>query len=112
MSRSDRDRLLDVLEAGAAIAEHLQRGPLSDGLVFDAVRVRLIEVGEAVKDVSPGLLAHQPSIPWRQVAAMRDQLAHRYFDTSHAIVTQTVGADLVELLPASRSLLAVLDAQG
>ena len=112
MSRSDRDRLLDVLEAGAAIAEHLRRGPLSDGLVFDAVRVRLIEIGEAVKDVSPELLAQQPSIPWRQVAAMRDQLAHRYFDTSHAIVAQTVGADLVELLVATGSLLAVLDAQG
>ena len=109
MSRSDRDRLLDVLEAGAAIAEHLQRGPLSDGLVFDAVRVRLIEIGEAVKDVSPELLSRQPSIPWRQVAAMRDQLAHRYFDTSHAIVAQTVGADLVELLAAVGSLLAVLD---
>ena len=48
--------------------------------------MRLIEIGEAVKDVSPELLSRQPSIPWRQVAAMRDQLAHRYFDTSHAIV--------------------------
>ena len=111
MSRSDRHRLLDVLEAGGAIAEHLQRGPLSDGLVFDAVRVRLIEIGEAAKDVSRDLLAQKPSIPWRQVAAMRDQLAHRYFDTSHAIVAQTVGADLVELLAATGSLLAVLDAQ-
>ncbi len=110
MSRSDRDRLLDVLEAGAAIAEHLQRGPLSDGLVFDAVRVRLIEIGEALKDVAPDLLGQQPSIPWRQVAGMRDQLAHRYFDTSHAIVAQTVGSDLVELLAATRSLLAALDA--
>jgi len=109
VSRSDRDRLVDVLEAGAAIAEHLRRGPLSDGLVFDAVRVRLIEIGEAVKDVSPELLSRQPAIPWRQVAAMRDQLAHRYFDTSHAIVAQTVGADLVELLAATRSLLVALD---
>ena len=73
MSRSDRDRLLDVLEADGAIAEHLRRGPLSHDLVFDAVRVRLIEIGEAVKGVSPELLAQQPSIPWRQVAAMRDQ---------------------------------------
>ena len=111
MSRSDRDRLLDVLEAGAAIAEHLQRGPLSDGLVFDAVRVRLIEIGEAVKDVSPELLSQQSSIPWRQVAAMRKQLAHCHYDTSQAIVSQTVSADLVELLAATGSLLAVLDAQ-
>ena len=56
MSRSDRDRLLDVLAAAAAIEEHLGRGPLSDGLVFDAVRVRLIEIGEAVKDVPRPLL--------------------------------------------------------
>ncbi len=82
MSRSDRDRLLDVVEAGAAIAEHLQRGPLSDGLAFDAVGARLIEIGEAVKDISDHLLSQQPSIPWRQVAAMRDQLAHRNLDTS------------------------------
>lgn len=111
MSRTDRDRLLDAVVAGAAIAKHLQRGPLSDGLVFDAVRVRLIEIGEAIKDVSPDLLGQQFSIPWRQVAAMRDQLAHRYFDTSHAIVAQTVGSDLVELLTATRSLLTALDAQ-
>ncbi len=110
MSRSDRDRLLDVLEAGSPIVVHLQRGPLSDGLVFGAVRVRLIEIGEAVKDVPAELLSQQPSIPWRQVAAMRDQLAHRYFDTSHAIVEQTVGSDLAELMAASRALLSALDA--
>lgn len=28
---------------------------------------------------------------------MRDQLAHRYFDTSHAIVAATVASDLDEL---------------
>jgi hypothetical protein len=51
---------------------NLARGPLSDGLVLDAVRVRLIEIGEAVKDVSSPLLERRPEIPWRQVAAMHD----------------------------------------
>lgn len=36
MSRSDRERLLDVLEAVTAGQRHLERGPLTDGLVFDA----------------------------------------------------------------------------
>ncbi len=108
MSRSDRDRLLDILEASTAIRDHLTRGPLTDGLVFDAVRARLIEIGEAVKDVSPILLDQQPAIPWQQVAAMRDQLAHRYFDTSYAIVEQTVGPDLAELTAAVTVLLATL----
>ncbi len=49
MSRRDRQRLEDILAAVAAIGEHLDRGGLDDGLVFDAVRVRLIEIGEAVR---------------------------------------------------------------
>ena len=102
MSRSDRERLLDVLDAIAAIHRHLARGPLTDGLIFDAVRVRLIEIGEAVKDVPADVLARQPHIPWRQVAAMRDQLAHRYFDTSPSIVLHTVVIDLAELATTTR----------
>ena len=90
----------------------LQCGPLSDSLVFDAVRARLIEIGEAVKDVSTHLLSQQPSSPWRQVAAMRNELAHRYFDTSHAIIAETVGSDLAELTAAVSSLLESLDTHG
>jgi uncharacterized protein with HEPN domain len=86
--------LADIIEAIAAIRSHLQRGTLSDGLVFDAVRLRLIEIGEAVKRVSPDVLAAEPDIPWEDIAGMRDRLAHRYFDTSHAIVQATVDRDL------------------
>lgn len=39
--RNDAQRLADVLAAAEAIADHLVRGSLTDGLVFDAVRVRL-----------------------------------------------------------------------
>jgi uncharacterized protein with HEPN domain len=105
MTRRDRQRLDDVLAAIDAIAEHLGRGDLHDGLVFDAVRVRLIEVGEAVKAISSDLLATEPEIPWAQVAAMRDRLAHRYFDTSHAILAATVEGDLPQLQAAARRLL-------
>lgn len=58
MSRRDARRLEDVLAAAAAILAHLDRGPLTDGLVFDAVRIRLIEIGESVKAVDPELLTH------------------------------------------------------
>ena len=86
MSRRDGQRLEDILAASRAITEHLRRGGLDDGLVFDAVRVRLIEIGEAVKAIDPALLAQEPDVPWIDVAAMRNHLAHRYFDTAHAIV--------------------------
>jgi uncharacterized protein with HEPN domain len=46
----------------------------------------------------------QPSIPWRQITRMRDHLAHRYFDTAHAIVQATVDEDLPELERAIQTL--------
>jgi uncharacterized protein with HEPN domain len=104
VSRHDNERLADVIAAGEAIAAHLTRGGLDDGLVFDAVRVRLIEIGEAVKDIDPDVLASEPEIPWRDVAGMRDHLAHRYFDTAHSIVQATVDRDLPPLLAAARRL--------
>jgi uncharacterized protein with HEPN domain len=94
VSQHDDEWLADIIEAIAAIRSHLQRGTLSDGLVFDAVRLRLIEIGEAVKRIGPDVLAAEPDIPWEGVAGMRDRLAHRYFDTSHAIVQATVDSDL------------------
>lgn len=97
MSRHDHERLDDVLAALAAIRDHLGRGDLSDGLVYDAVRVRLIEIGEAIKALSPGLLATEPAVPWSDIARMRDRLAHRYFDTAHSRVAQTVRHDLAPL---------------
>ena len=84
---------------------------LDDGLVFDAVRVRLIEIGEAVKDIAPDLLATEADIPWRDVAAMRDQLAHRYFDTAHGIVQATVDEDLPALVAAVQRMLVRLGSE-
>lgn len=104
MSRHDRQRIDDIVAAIEAIRAHLRRGGLDDGLVYDAVRFRLIEIGEAAKALPAGLLATQPRIPWTQVAQMRDRLTHRYFDTSHAIVAATVDEDLPELEAAARHL--------
>lgn len=108
MSRRDDERLADVLASAEAIRSHLERGGLDDGLVFDAVRVRLIEIGEAVKDIDPVLLTAKPEIPWRDITGMRDHLAHRYFDTAHSIVQATVDEELPPLVAAAERLLAQL----
>ena len=104
MRRHDHQRLADVVAAIEAIDAHLARGNLHDGMVFDAVRIRLLEIGEAVKAISPKLLATEPDVPWKQIAAMRDRLAHRYFDTSHAILAATVANDLDDLRAAAARL--------
>jgi uncharacterized protein with HEPN domain len=108
----ERQRLADIQAAIDAIRSHLQRGDLSaDGLVFDAVRIRLLEIGEAVKALPAEMLNSQPAIPWSQIARMRDHLAHRYFDTDHAILRSTVDNDLPELERAVQSLMETLSAE-
>ncbi len=110
MTYRERQRLADIQAAIDAIRSHLQRGDLSDGLVFDAIRIRLLEIGEAVKALPAELLDTQPGIPWRQIARMRDHLAHRYFDTAHAILQATVDDDLPELERAVQALAEALPA--
>ena len=68
MSRSDFDRLHDIEAACGAIASYLARADIGEDIVFDAIRVRLIAIGEAVKDIDPALLAGEPGIPWREIS--------------------------------------------
>ena len=111
MTYRERQRLADIRAAIDAIRSHLQRGDLSDGLVFDAVRIRLLEIGEAVKALPGEMLSSEPGIPWGQIAGMRDHLAHRYFDTNHAVLQTTVEHDLPELEHAVQALAATLPAE-
>ncbi len=97
MTYQERHRLSDILAAIEAIRSHLERGGLSDGWSSTPSRIRLLEIGEAVKAVPADLLDAEPPIPWKQIARMRDHLAHRYFDTTHAILQATVDHDLPRL---------------
>lgn len=106
MSRSDEDRLDDIANAIAAIRSHLQRGSLSDDLVMDAVAMRLLELGEAVKGLSPELTAAEPDVDWTGAAGMRDFLAHRYFATRPDIVQRTIDERLPGLDAAVARMLA------
>jgi uncharacterized protein with HEPN domain len=72
--------------------------------------VRLIEIGEAVKALPSEMLTCEPELPWTEIARMRDQLAHRYFDTTHAIVASTVVHDLLTLRQAIGRLLDTIGA--
>ena len=105
MSRRDEARLSDIIDAIAAIRSHLSKGDLHEGMVYDAVRVRLIEIGEAVKGIDPTLLDSTPGVAWKEIARMRDHLTHRYFDTDHAIVADVVDHDLGSLTDAVQSLM-------
>jgi uncharacterized protein with HEPN domain len=100
VSRSDADVLDDISIAITSIHAHLQHGPISVDIVRDAVAMRLLEIGEAVKALPSDLTASEPDIPWNDIAGLRDFLAHHYFATNPEIVQAVIDKDLTPLANA------------
>lgn len=111
MSRPDAELLEDISAAITSIRSHLQHGPITVEIVIDAVAMRLLEVGEAVKALSTGATDTEPEINWRGIAGMRDFLAHHYFATNPEIVQAVIDNDLEPLEEAIRRLLANLPSE-
>ena len=63
--------------------------------------VRKLEIiGEAVKQLPVSFTQRYPTIPWKQIAGMRDKLIHFYFGVEPLLVWQTVQNRLPELKAA------------
>jgi len=78
-------------------------------MLFDALRIRLLEIGEATKALPDELIAAEPEVAWAQIARMRDHLAHHYFDTTRAVVFDTATYAVPALADAARRLIRRLD---
>jgi uncharacterized protein with HEPN domain len=104
VTRRNQERLSDIEDAIGAIDEYLAEGDLHKGVIYDACRARLMEIGEAVKHIDPALLDQRPEIEWKQIARMRDVLVHHYHDTDFAVVEAVIG----ERLPLLRIAVADL----
>lgn len=106
MSRADRERLLDIQEAIAAIRRHaasLDASPPE--VVRDAILYRLVVVGEAVKALSELTTTARPDVNWRGIAGLRDLLAHEYFRVDAGRIDELLGEPLDSLAEAISDLL-------
>jgi len=96
--RVDRDFLSDIREAarrvGAYTAAMTYDAFLADIRTQDAVIRNLEIIGEAAKNLSAGLQAKYPDIPWKAMAGVRDRLIHQYFGVNYDIVWQIITGEL------------------
>jgi uncharacterized protein with HEPN domain len=114
VSRTARHRLADISEAVdgvRAAVQALQRAEAEEAedaaqLAFDALLYRLVVIGEAVKALPAELLASQPQVPWREIAKLRDLLAHHYYRVDAQVIRRTVEAPMEQLSDAVATLLA------
>lgn len=85
---------------------------LADAKTQDAVIRNLEIIGQAVKDLdSDELSSRHPSVPWRQIAGLRNVLAHQYLGVDLALVWQVVEGHLTQLRRAIEAELSGLAPQ-
>jgi uncharacterized protein with HEPN domain len=106
--RSDRERLLDILEAIERIEKYTESGRTpfdEDELVQTWVIHHLQIIGEAARGLSETTITQHPEIPWRNIIGMRHILVHNYFGIDTAIAWRAVKGDLPDLKSNVQKLL-------
>ncbi len=107
--RSTLDYLDDILDAAGKI-ETFTRGMSYEEFSGDdktvyAVTRALEVIGEATTCIPRQVRERYPSLPWSEMAGMRDKLIHAYFGINRAIIWRTVRDDIPPLRPAVQRLL-------
>ncbi len=67
-------------------------------LLQDGVIRQLQIIGEATKKLSPRIRHEHPSVPWQDIAGMRDKLVHDYFGVDLDAVGLAAVEDVPDLL--------------
>jgi uncharacterized protein with HEPN domain len=99
--RRNADLVEDIIEAITRI-ERYTTGLTLDAFLADTktqdATVRNLEIiGEAVKGLSPDFRKKHPSVPWQEIAGMRDRLIHDYVGVNWDIVWDVLQMKLPEL---------------
>ncbi|WP_347343115.1 DUF86 domain-containing protein [Limnothrix sp. FACHB-708] len=67
---------------------------VQDRRTKDAVILNLLIIGEATKQIPQDIRDQHPEIQWKQIAGMRDMIAHAYFSINNKIVWNIIENDL------------------
>lgn len=102
--------IYDAMEA----AEDFVNGCTFDDFVKDAKTqyavIRALEIiGEASKNIPDDIRQEHSSIPWKDLAGIRDKLIHAYFGVNLEVVWLSVKEGIPEAKPLIRNLLDELD---
>ena len=88
------DYLRDILDSISKIQEFVSGVAIDDFVKNNektyAVVLALEMIGEATKQIPASERKRYSHIPWREIAGMRDKIAHQYFGVNRYLVYQTV----------------------
>ena len=107
--RGWQDRVRDILEAIAEIQEFTRDMDFEtfkdDDKSIRAVEMNFIIIGEAANQIPDEVEEKYPSIPWTLMRAMRNRIAHVYFNVDEKLMWDTVQNDLPPLVAELEKLI-------
>ena len=101
MTERDEDRLrrivrlIDLIRADIGGLD--QRGFFSSSLLVDGTAHRLMHVAENAIHLSDAVKGRHGAIPWRQIAGLRNYIAHDYDGANLVVVWGTIENHLTPL---------------
>lgn len=102
--KEDEVYIKHILDAISAVEKFLAGKDYNsfafDKLIQDGVIRELEVIGEASKHFSENFKNDVPSVPWKDIAGMRDKLIHDYFSVDIDAVWKTATEDIFVLKSA------------
>ena len=106
--RSDRQRLLDILEAIVNIERYAEQGRdafFQEELIQAWIVHHIQIIGEAAAHISQILREQYPDILWTDIISMRNVLVHHYFGIDLEEIWDTVTIDIPNLKQIVKEIL-------
>ncbi len=98
MKRYYQDYINDILEECNYLISRSKNLTFSEFEKNEDLRrafIRSLEIiGEAVKKLPEKVKNKNKSIPWKEIAGMRDKLIHDYFGVDYEVIWLTVSEDI------------------
>ncbi len=109
MSRDYRLFLEDILNCGLSIQRYAAGLDfdqfVSNRMAYDAILRNVELIGEAAKNVPPDIRARYPEVEWREIAGLRDVVAHEYFGLQDETLWDIVSHEVPVLVEQVRKIL-------